>query len=121
MLWLFGPDMEITEVGAMNIFASFKDKSSGKIKLITPSLDSGMILPGVTRRSVIELAKDWEDVEILEGKLTLTDVLDGAKDGSLLEMFGTGTAAIVSPVGNIFFEGKMRPLPVANDEGISKR
>ena len=48
-LWLFGPDQEITEVGSMNIFALFK-KENGKLELVTPPLDSGLILPGMSIR-----------------------------------------------------------------------
>ena len=89
----------------MNIFALFRQKS-GQLELVTPSLESGLILPGVTRRSVLELACQWEGVEVTERKLTLKEILKGAEDGTLVEMFGTGTAAIVSPVGNIFYQGK---------------
>lgn len=114
-LWLFGPDEEITEVGAMNIFAFFQHPD-GRKELVTPSLESGLILPGVTRRSVLELAEEWNEFDISERKLTIHEVLDGAKNGTLLEMFGTGTAAIVSPVGNILYDGEMKPLPVPEDE-----
>jgi len=114
-LWLYGPEEEITEVGAMNIFALFR-KKSGELELVTPSLESGLILPGVTRRSVLELAREWEGVEVTERKMTLKEILNGAQDGTLVEMFGTGTAAIVSPVGNIFYRGKMVPLPVPSEE-----
>ena len=119
VLWLFGPDEEITEVGAMNIFAFFQH-SNGRKELVTPSLESGLILPGVTRRSVLELAKEWNEFDVSERKLTLHEVLEGAKNGTLLEMFGTGTAAIVSPVGNIYYDGKMKPLPVPED-GLAHR
>ena len=99
----------------MNIFALFRQKS-GQLELVTPSLESGLILPGVTRRSVLELACQWEGVEVTERKLTLKEILKGAEDGTLVEMFGTGTAAIVSPVGNIFYRGKMVPLPVPSED-----
>ena len=113
-LWLYGPDEEITEVGAMNIFALFKKE--GRLELVTPTLDSGLILPGVTRRSVLELAREWQDCEVSERKLTMKEILKGAEDGSLVEMFGTGTAAIVSPVGNIMYDGVMKPLPVPDED-----
>ena len=116
MLWLYGPEEEITEVGAMNIFALFQH-SNGQKELVTPNLESGLILPGVTRRSVLELAREWSsshdgnELQVSERKLTMKEVLNGAEDGTLLEMFGTGTAAIISPVGNILYDGKMRALP----------
>jgi len=120
-LWLYGPDEEITEVGAMNIFALFQHEN-GKKELVTPPLDSGLILPGVTRRSVLEMARETTDFDVNERKLTIKELLNGAQDGSLVEMFGTGTAAIVSPVGNIFYDGVMKPLPVPEaDESFAQR
>ncbi len=99
----------------MNIFAFF-DHGNGKKELVTPCLESGLILPGITRRSVLELTREWNEFEVSERKLTMAEVLQGAEDGSLLEFFGTGTAAIVSPVANVYFQGKMRPLPVPSEE-----
>ena len=95
-LWLFGEEGYITEVGAMNVFA-FKN-ADGTKELVTPPLD-GMILPGVTRDSTLELAKsklpsDWT---VNERKLTIHEVKERAAKGELVEAFGTGTA-IVSPL-----------------------
>ena len=118
-MWLFGPDEEITEVGAMNIFAFFKH-SNGQKELVTPSLESGLILPGVTRLSILELTKSWNEFEISERKLTIHEILEGAKNETLLEVFGAGTAVIISSVGNILYGGKMNPLPVPED-GLSHR
>lgn len=118
-LWLYGPDNEITEVGAMNIFAFF-DHGNGRKELVTPPLETGLILPGITRRSVLELASEWNEFDVSERKLTIHEVLESAKDGTLVEMFGTGTAAVVSPVGNIHFEGQMRKLPTP-EESLSSR
>ncbi len=56
VLWLFGDDDEITEVGAMNVFFVWENED-GKKEIVTPPLDRGDILPGVTRRSVVELAR----------------------------------------------------------------
>ena len=58
---------------------------------------TGTVLPGVTRRSIIELLKDW-GYEVIEGKLAIADVMKAGHDGKLEEVFGTGTAAVVSPV-----------------------
>ena len=110
-MWLYGPDQEITEVGSMNIFIMFK-KANGRLELVTPPLDSGLILPGVTRRSVLELAHEFDEFDVVERKVTIKDILNGARDGTVVEMFGTGTAAIVTPVGNIFYDGVMNPIPV---------
>ena len=105
----------------MNIFALFK-KENGKLELVTPPLDSGLILPGVTRRSVLELAREFDEFEVSERKLTIKELLNSAKDGTLLEMFGTGTAAIVTPVGNIYYDGIMNPLPTPKaDKSLAQR
>jgi len=105
----------------MNIFALFK-KENGKLELVTPPLDSGLILPGITRRSVLELAREFDEFEVNERKLTIKDILNGAKDGTLLEMFGTGTAAIVTPVGNIYYDGIMNSIPTPKaDKSFAQR
>lgn len=120
-LWLYGPDKEITEVGAMNLFCFF-DHGNGRRELVTSGLESGLVLPGVTRRSVLELARKWDEFEVNERKLTMDEVLKGSTNGSLIEMFGTGTAAIVSPIGNIYIDGKMRKMPVPTySESLSQR
>jgi len=94
VLWLDGVERKyIEEVGAMNIFF----KINGKI--ITPMLN-GSILPGITRNSVIQLCKAWGyDVE--ERKISVDELVAAANDGTLEEVFGTGTAAVVSPVGKL--------------------
>ena len=74
-LWLLGEDDEITEAGAMNIFVVLKKTDSCGLELVTPPLDKGVILPGITRRSIIELAKEWEGIEVNERKLTMKEVL----------------------------------------------
>jgi len=109
-LWLFGPDHEITEVGAMNLFILMWDKN-GNRELVTSPLSSGIILPGVTRRSVIEMVSEWEGVKVSERKITMGEVLEARQEGRLIEMFGSGTAAVVSPVGGLFYEGEMVTIP----------
>ncbi|MGN1012647.1 MAG: branched-chain amino acid aminotransferase [Clostridia bacterium] len=100
VLWLDGIEHKyIEEVGAMNIFF----KIDGKI--VTPMLN-GSILPGVTRASVIELCKSWGyDVE--ERKISVDELYDAANNGRLEEVFGSGTAAVISPVGNLKFGEKV--------------
>ena len=94
MLWLDGVERKyIEEVGAMNIFF----KIDGKV--ITPAIN-GSILPGVTRDSVINLVKSW-GVEVEERKISVDELLEAHKNGSLEEVFGTGTAAVISPVGKL--------------------
>ena len=65
---------------------------------------TGTVLPGVTRRSCMELLRDW-GYEVIEGKLAIADVMKAGHDGTLQEVFGTGTAAVVSPVKELFWKG----------------
>lgn len=118
-LWLFGEDHEITEVGAMNLFI-FLTNEAGEKELVTSPLSSGVILPGVTRRSIIELCSEWEGIKVSERKITMGEVMKARAEGRLLEMFGSGTAAVVSPVGGLFYEGTMHPLPTPED-GLASR
>ena len=97
VLWLDGVDRKyIEEVGAMNIFF----KISGKV--VTPALN-GSILPGITRNSVIELCKSW-GYEVQERKISADELLQAQADGTLEEVFGTGTAAVISPVGKLRYK-----------------
>ena len=93
VLWLDGVENQyVDEVGAMNMFFVINDE------LITPPLDEGNILPGVTRASVLALAKEW-GIKASERKIKISEVFEASKNGSLKEAFGTGTAAVISPVG----------------------
>lgn len=108
VLWLDGIERKyIEEVGAMNIFF----KINGTV--VTPMLN-GSILPGVTRNSVIELCKEW-NIPIEERKISVDELLEAAKAGTLEEVFGTGTAAVISPVGHLRFEDTVIQV---NDGGI---
>ena len=99
VLWLDGVERKyIDEVGAMNIFF----KIDGR--LVTPNL-YGSILGGITRDSVIQLAKSW-GVPVEERRIAIQEVYDAAKAGTLEEVFGTGTAAVVSPVGGLHWNGQ---------------
>ena len=94
VLWLDGVERKyIEEVGSMNIFFVIDDE------VITPALNGG-ILPGITRDSVITLANHW-NLKITERKISIDEVISAHRDGSLQEMFGSGTAAVISPVGEI--------------------
>ena len=99
VLWLDGVNLEfVDEVGAMNIMFVIDDE------LITPSLEQGSILPGITRLSVLELAKDL-GIKATERRISINEVLDAHKSGRLKECFGTGTAAVISPLGQLTFKG----------------
>ena len=94
VLWLDGVERKyIEEVGAMNIFF----KINGTV--VTPELN-GSILPGVTRRSCIELCKQW-GYPVEERKISAKELFDAALAGTLEEVWGTGTAAVISPVGHL--------------------
>lgn len=108
-LWLFGEEEYITEVGTMNLFLAIKDKETGQNELITPPLD-GTILEGVTRDSVLGLARERlvpEGWKISERKIRMSDVAQASAEGRLLEVFGAGTAAVVSPVRKISYRGQL--------------
>jgi branched-chain amino acid aminotransferase len=74
VLWLFGEEEYLTEVGTMNIFLVIKNEK-GETELITPPLD-GTILEGITRQSTIDLAKTWKDVKVLERPITMKETLE---------------------------------------------
>jgi len=94
VLWLDAFERKyIEEVGTMNIFFLINDV------LVTAPLN-GTILGGVTRDSVIRIAKDW-GVEVQERKITIDEVFEADENGTLQEVFGSGTAAVISPVGKI--------------------
>jgi branched-chain amino acid aminotransferase len=108
-LWLFGEEEYVTEVGTMNLFIALKDKETGQKELITAPLD-GTILEGVTRDSVLALARERLEPQgwkISERKIRMSDVAKASEEGRMIEVFGAGTAAIVSPVRNISYRGKM--------------
>ena len=99
VLWLDGVDRKyIEEVGAMNVMF----KINGKI--ITPAL-TGSVLPGITRKSCVELLKDW-GYEVEERLFSVDELFAAVENGELEEAWGTGTAAVVSPIGNLLYKGK---------------
>jgi branched-chain amino acid aminotransferase len=123
-LWLHGPEHNLTEVGTMNLFVVFR-QGDGSLELVTPPLD-GMILPGVTRDSVLSLARSHvagtlripkltSKLSVSERGVTMREVCEAAQSGCLVEMFGTGTAAIISPVNIIGYQGQDVNIPVEED------
>ena len=100
VLWLDAIERRfIEEVGTMNIFFLIDDE------LITPPL-TGSILPGITRDSVLRLTKGW-GFKVSEKRITIDDVFAANEKGSLQEIFGTGTAAVISPVGELNYKGRV--------------
>jgi branched-chain amino acid aminotransferase len=99
VLWLDGVEKKyVEEVGTMNVFFVIDDE------VITPSLE-GSILAGITRESTIALLKDW-GVKVTERRLSIQELYDAHARGSLNEAFGTGTAAVISPIGELTWDGK---------------
>ncbi|THV02892.1 hypothetical protein K435DRAFT_852323 [Dendrothele bispora CBS 962.96] len=126
ILWLRG-DM-VMEVGAMNFFVCLK-RDDGDIDFLTPPLD-GTILPGVTRASIMDIARAHTSslsfssstsnttldgltsrLHVSENPLTLTTLIQWSREGRLIEAFGVGTAAVLCPIGVIGFEGEESELP----------
>ena len=111
VLWLDGVEHKyIDEVGAMNVFFVIDGV------VVTPDLTDGNILPGVTRRSCIELLKHW-NIPVEERKVSIDEIHEAYKAGKLDEVFGTGTAAVISPVGELFDNGEKM---IINDGKIGK-
>eukprot|EP00978_Attheya_sp_CCMP212_P026746 scaffold88486_cov46-Attheya_sp.AAC.1 len=111
VLWLFGPDDSITEVGAMNVFFLLQNADTGRTELVTPPLTRGDILPGVTRRSILELASSWGEFDVVERFPTMPEIRDAAKENRLFEAFGAGTAAVVTPISAIQYKGEDIEIP----------
>jgi branched-chain amino acid aminotransferase len=110
---LFGQEDYLTEVGTMNLFVAWTNEE-GQKELVTAPLD-GTILDGVTRDSILELARERLTPEgwiTSERKITMPQVRQAAEEGRLLEVFGAGTAAIVSPVRTIHYEGEDIQIPL---------
>ena len=98
VLWVDGVGKKyVEEVGSLFI----KDTAASEIYT---AACTGTVLPGVTRRSCIELLKDW-GYEVIEGKLAIADIMKAGHEGKLEEVFGTGTAAVVSPVKELDWKG----------------
>jgi branched-chain amino acid aminotransferase len=98
VLWLDVHHEGIEEVGTMNVFFVFKDE------IVTPALN-GSILPGGVRDSVIELLRHQKH-KVTERKITIAEVFEKLQTGELLEAFGTGTAAVISPIGQLHYRDK---------------
>jgi branched-chain amino acid aminotransferase len=119
ILWLFGDNDEATEVGSMNVFFYLINKETNRPELVTAPLTRGDILPGVTRASILDLARSWGDFDVSERFLPMAEIVEAAEENRLLEVFGAGTAAVVSPVSCIQYKGKDIDIPAVG--GLTKR
>lgn len=108
VLWLDGVEQKyVEEVGSMNIFFVIDGK------IVTPAL-TGSVLPGITRKSAIEVCKK-RGYEVEERRISIEEVAKAYDDGKLDEVFGTGTAAVISPVGHLKWNDKIMTI---NDNKI---
>lgn len=97
VLWLDAKEKKyVEEVGTSNVFFVMDGQ------VVTPELN-GSILPGITRNSTLQILKHW-GMDVVERKVTIEEVMEKAKDGSLSEAFATGTAAVVSPIGTLCYK-----------------
>jgi branched-chain amino acid aminotransferase len=123
ILWLFGDDCTITEAGASNFFVVWRTKEGG-LQLVTADLNEKIVLDGVTRRSILELAREklvteyegLEKLEIVERKFNIFDIVEAAKEGRLVEAFAAGTAWFVAPISQIHFRGEDVQVPMVKGE-----
>jgi branched-chain amino acid aminotransferase len=103
VLWLDAVERKYAEeVGTSNIFFYIGNE------LITPPL-AGTILPGITRDSVLQIARKWE-MKVTERMISIDEVISAIEKGTLKELFASGTAAVISPVGKIAYRGKVYPI-----------
>jgi branched-chain amino acid aminotransferase len=114
VLWLDGIERKyVEEVGTMNVFFVIGDE------VVTPALN-GSILPGITRKSSIELLRSW-GLTVVERKLSIGEVFQAAQDGTLKEAFGTGTAAVISPIGELCWKDRRISLSGGDIGAVSQR
>jgi len=118
ILWVFGEDEQVTEVGAMNVFFFLEKKGGGK-ELVTPPLSRGDILPGVTRQSILDLCRQWGEFDVSDRSITMPEIKEAAAEGSLVEAFGAGTAAVVTPISAIEYKGE--DIEIAATGDLTKR
>lgn len=114
VLWLDAIERKyIEECGTMNVFVRFDDE------LATPPLND-TILPGITRDSVLQLARDW-GYDVNERRISIHETIDGIENGKVLEIFGTGTAAVIAPVGELHFNNSSYQIANGKVGDLSKR
>ena len=133
VLWLLGKECEVTEAGASNFFVVWRTRD-GKVQLVTAPLGDKIILDGVTRRSVLDLAKErLGEVEVVERRYTMAEVEEAVEEGRLVEAFAAGTAVsvislklggllltcsqfFIAPVCRIHFRGKDLEIPTSEGD-----
>lgn len=102
----------------MNLFVYWKNED-GEDELITPPLD-GTILPGITRRSILSMMTELGEFKVSQKPFKIQQVIKAAEEGRLYEIFGSGTAAIVSPVCEFTYKDQAYKVPVEEEVGAGK-
>lgn len=108
ILWTL--DDFVSEVGTMNMFVFWRNKA-GETELITPPLD-GTLLPGITRDSILQLARGWNEFRVSEAPIKMADLVVALQENRVIEAFGAGTAAIVSPICRINYRDRDYHVPL---------
>ena len=117
-LWLFGDEDYVTEAGNSNFFVAMVNQGTGQKELLTAPLD-GTILEGVTRDSVLGLARErltnmgWA---VKERKISMKELVTAVEDGRMIEAFGTGTGATIIPIRSISYKGKLLNCGLNEDQ-----
>ncbi len=115
ILWLDGVHKRyLQEIGTMNIFIIIDGV------IITPGLDQGTILDGITRDSIIQLAED-EGYVVQERDISIEEVINAYHENKLEDMFGTGTAAVLSHIGEFHYKGENYELPSLEERETSNK
>nr|KAG5702957.1 hypothetical protein BaRGS_034730 [Batillaria attramentaria] len=113
---LTGP---LTEVGTMNLFVYWINEQ-GEEELLTPPLN-GLILPGVTRKSLLELAREWKEFKVSEKEINMKQLVKALNENRVKEIFGAGTACVVCPVEKILYKGQELNIPTMVDAKLTNR
>lgn len=116
-LWLYKD--EVTEVGTMNIFMHWINED-GVDELITPDLN-GLILPGITRDSLLRIAREWDEFQVTEKPFTIQQLQKAVVEGRVKEMFGAGTACVVCPVDKILWNDEFMDVESKSGFPLAQR
>ena len=115
ILWLLGPESHVTEAGASNFFVVWRNKETNETELVTAGLEDKVILEGVTRASILQLAEErlGSELKVVERKYTMQELKEAVDEGRCIEAFAAGTAFFVAPVGLIEWKGKELRIPTS--------
>lgn len=127
VLWLYGPECKVTEAGASNFFVVWRTRE-GKVQLVTAPLQGKIILDGITRRSVLELARErlsagWEEgglepLEVVEREFGMEEIEEAVKEGRMMEAFACGTAFFVAAAECVNWKERELDIPCETVDGV---